>query len=76
MRFRSQEMQILLPHVVKNLTEAGFELNILDFFRQVGDKTYPFTNMSFLLWAETVKWFSQDNSWKILYSDDTKNCWK
>jgi hypothetical protein len=51
------------------MTEMTFE-------EKVKDGIFPLENISFLLWVEVVKWYKQDTTSSMRYTEDTKIFWK
>lgn len=71
-----EDIQNLIPAVLKNLAEVGCDETFVEFLNQVNNGEFPLQNISFLLWMEVVKWFSCDNTCRMRYSNATKTFWK
>jgi hypothetical protein len=73
----TEELIKLAPKVLENLSKNGeMDKTILNFFRLVHQHKFPLSNISFLLWAEVVKWFCCGNTCSMRYSEQTKIFWK
>lgn len=70
------EISKLLPTVIQNLSDVGYDKTMLEFFKQVNEGDFPLQNISFMLWMEVVKWFGCGNTSTMRYSDATKKFWK
>ena len=71
-----KEMLNLLPTVLDNLSNDGFDKTLLNFFKLVASKEFPMQNIAFLLWTEMVKWYTCKSTTEMRYSDATKKFWK
>ena len=70
------EMQELVPRVMKQLANVGVSAQMLDFFKLVDSGKFPMDNIAFGLWLEVAKWFSTENAVDMRYSTVTKKFWK
>ena len=71
-----QEMNDILPNVLKTLEESGTKKSFLDFCRLVHSNNFPLDNIAYLLWVEVLKWYTMENTSSMRYSDQTKKFWK
>lgn len=71
-----QEMNAILPDVLKALEESGTKKSFLDFCRLVHSNNFPLDNIAYLLWVEVLRWYTTENTSSMRYSDQTKKFWK
>ena len=76
MDYNTRRMNEILPQVMENLREHGLDGTMTKFFEMVSNNQFPLDNIAFLLWSETVKWFNNDTTTQMRYSDQTKLFWK
>ena len=62
--------------VIEEITKAGYIRYFIEFFQRVKQQKYPLTNIAFLLWLETVRWFSCTTSLSMWYWNKTKTFWR
>ena len=67
----------LIPDVLAALRASNIDCSFLkDFFEEVRDGIFPLDNISFLLWIEVVKWYKQETTSTMRYTEATKKFWK
>ena len=62
--------------VIDSLSKAGYLSYLISFFHLVKQNKYPLRNLAFLLWLETVRWFSCITLPEIWYWNETKKFWR
>ena len=62
--------------VIDEISKAGYLHYFIDFFKLVKERKYPLSNICFLLWLETVRWFSCATAQNIWYWNETKTFWR
>ena len=62
--------------VIDSLSKAGYLSYLISFFHLVKQNKYPLRNLAFLLWLETVRWFSCITLSEMWYWNETKKFWR
>ena len=62
--------------VLEEISKAGYLNYFTEFFQLVKQKKYPLSNIAFLLWLETVRWFSCATASHMWYWNKTKKFWR
>ena len=62
--------------VIDSLEKSNYLIYFTLFFGLVKKGTYPLSNIAFLLWLETVRWYSRLNTRHMWYWEQTKSFWR
>ena len=61
----------ILPAALEELDKSGKAEPIIDFIRLVYEKIIPLHNIAYHLWPDVVKWFKQEDTRQMRYSEET-----
>ena len=72
-----EELNDLVPKVLENLKIEDQEQvkTYMAFNRLVAEKSFPLTNIAYLLFLDIVKWFSTKTTSQMRYSDEVRRFW-
>ena len=72
-----KELMKYLPDAVKEIskTDSIHSQRIVDMFELISDGTFPYANITFLLFEDVISWFKCNDIRQIRYSEVTKRFW-
>ena len=68
-------VQVFKKFISKLRSSAHYD-DFLQFMKSVNDETFPLENLAFVLFMETVRFFSTGSTSEMRYSEETKLFWK
>ena len=71
-----EEMNDLVPKVLETLKTEGQVETYIAFNRLVAEKSFPMSNIAYLLFLDIVNWFSTKTTTQMRYSDEVKRFWR